>query len=506
MNLESICRRCVDLLANGETQEAIRIAHEIIGQFPESSLGYLINGKAYLANNQLDEAISFLSKAIEIDPSSAINHASLASAYRQAGRVKDTYQEYIKALEIEPSSTSIQISTADFMFEQGLMDEAENMYSVAANHNILGRAGIVKILVYKGMHEEALELLEKHSPDEGRPVSMIHSHALLLNQKKRYEEALGMLQTVDRQTLIPSMASKHLQLIGDCHHGLQEYDAAFAEYLESNKLRNLHYEAKAHESRIGQIIKDFPNKEIFNKLPQADNKSEMPIFIVGMPRSGTSLLEQFISTHPCVFGAGELDDLIDLIERYNDGTTEALNTVADAYLSKLRALVSDEEYVTDKLPHNFLYLGVAAQLFPKSRVIYCRRNPIDTGFSCFRQHFHATHDYATDLGAIGHFQAQLIRLMDHWEKVLPLPILEVEYESVVANPQETITEVLEFCNLSWTDSIMDFYKSKRIVNTASYNQITRPLYSSSVNNAVPYMKHLTELVDALKGGFENKQP
>ena len=188
----------------------------------------------------------------------------------------------------------------------------------------------------------------------------------------------------------------------------------------------------------------------------SDCSSNRIVFIVGMPRSGSSLLEQILSMHPNIYAAGELDHIPALIKEHGTDSKEQLNMIAQAYLERLNLLNEQAQIITDKLPHNYIYLGDLARIFPHARIIYCRRDPIDTGWSCYRQNFHSSLNYATDLWSIGHFQARLQRLMEHWKQVLPLPILEVSCENLVQNLPNVAHQVLEHCGLEWDPSVLNF--------------------------------------------------
>ena len=216
-----------------------------------------------------------------------------------------------------------------------------------------------------------------------------------------------------------------------------------------------------------------------------------------MPRSGTTLTEQILASHPEVYGAGELGDIktisrrlletgtdlskpgTDLSIDYDsciDRTDQAkLTELANSYLETLRGLNSEARYVTDKMPHNFQHLGLISLLFPEARVIHCRRNPLDCGLSIYFQHFIWTHDYANDLAKIGEFYTEYERLMRHWEAVIDIPMLTVHYEDMIEDQEDMTRQLLEFCELEWNDAGLNFHSSKRFVAAGSYDQVRQPL-------------------------------
>jgi hypothetical protein len=230
--------------------------------------------------------------------------------------------------------------------------------------------------------------------------------------------------------------------------------------------------------------------------------------IVGMPRSGTSLIEQILAMHPNIHGAGELDDLPTIaggirhyvkaeggypdLVRHLD--TPLINRLAEARMESLRR-TSDARYVVDKLPHNFLHLGLAAILTPDAKIIHAVRDPVDTCLSCYFQHFGGPNfAFSTQIDALCSFYTEYHRLMKHWESVLPLRMHAVRYEDMVAESERVSKGLLEFLGEDWQDGLLDFHRSERLVQTASYAQVQQPIYSSSVGRSERYRHRLGSLV------------
>jgi hypothetical protein len=232
------------------------------------------------------------------------------------------------------------------------------------------------------------------------------------------------------------------------------------------------------------------------------------VFIVGMPRSGTSLVEQILAAHPAVFGAGELTAIgrISLLrnraglsyggwlERLDGAALEGL---AARYLRELRALAPGAERVTDKMPFNFLHLGLVELLFPRARVVHCVRNPLDTCLSCYCNGFADAYPFTRDLGALGAYYRGYAQLMQHWHATLRLPLHALSYEKLIAAPERVIRELVAFCGLPWDDACLRFHASARKVSTPSYHQVRKPLYASSVGRYKAYAEHLAPLREAL---------
>jgi tetratricopeptide (TPR) repeat protein len=291
------------------------------------------------------------------------------------------------------------------------------------------------------------------------------------------------------------------------HQDMGAYDEAFEHYRSANSLqaRMARYDRAEHEAGLAEVIAAF-SPALFSKGAVLD--TNLPVFIVGMPRSGTTLVEQILSSHPLVHGAGELRDLagaaryLSQYGRYPNAMAEfeprVLTEVAQRYVGKLRALGGETvSRVTDKMPNNFVDLGLAAVLFSGARVIHCRRDPVDTCFSNYIQYFPEGHAYANDIGDVAHFYGIYRRLMDHWEQLLPCSILHVDYESVVDDLEAQARRLVAYVGLDWDPRCVDFHHNKRSVETASNWQVRQPIYQYARQRQRHYHVHLQPLRDAL---------
>jgi hypothetical protein len=223
-----------------------------------------------------------------------------------------------------------------------------------------------------------------------------------------------------------------------------------------------------------------------------------------MMRSGTSLVEQILSSHSRVYGAGELPHIDRAVASVNEACPNItrleaglLNRQAARYLELLGKLDVDAAHVVDKMPQNFMHLGYISLLFPRARIIHCTRNALDTCLSCYLQNFSVAHAYTFDLEALGHFYNGYCRVMEHWQQSLAIEVHEVAYESMVTNPEREIAALLEYCGLEWEAGCLDFHQNRRAVATASYGQVRRPLYRNSVNRWKNYEKYLGSLKEVL---------
>jgi hypothetical protein len=302
--------------------------------------------------------------------------------------------------------------------------------------------------------------------------------------------------------------------LGKIFDGMGEFDKAFAHFELGNTLKRVNFGA-SHYTEEMDALKRFFTPTMLASLPRASNRSELPVFIVGMPRSGTTLVEQILASHPAVFGAGELEDinrLVRMLPSRLGGDTEypqcltnlgqeLLDTMAQTYLDRLHGLANGALRVTDKMPHNFMSLGIIELMFPHARVIHCLRDPLDTCLSIHTHYdFNEHHGYAFDLRSLGEYYRKYLELMDHWRAVLSIPIFDLCYEDLISDQEGKSRALVEFCGLEWDPACLRFYESRRVANTMSHDQVRQPVYTKSIGRWKNYRRYLEPLNTALKGG------
>jgi len=292
----------------------------------------------------------------------------------------------------------------------------------------------------------------------------------------------------------------------DCGH----WDRAFDHYHRGNRLADVAFDPAASLAYVKAMIDTF-TPEMLAARSSFGRESSRPVFIVGMPRSGTTLVEQIVASHPQVTGAGELDDLrvlgfeVPSLSKspqpyprcMADIDRQLATGLADRYLARLHAIDPNARRVTDKMPQNFLYLGLIGMLLPEARVIHCRRHPLDVCLSCYFVNFTQRLSFAYDLNSLGVYYRHYEMLMDHWRRVRPAAMLEVDYEGLVADQEGVSRRLIEFCGLDWHPACLSFHKNRRPVETASSWQVRRPIYSGSVQRWKHYEKYLDPLKEAL---------
>ncbi len=302
-----------------------------------------------------------------------------------------------------------------------------------------------------------------------------------------------------------------------------EIDRAFEHFRQGNAARRALYHRSGGEfssqdyaERVQRLIDTF-TPDYFRQTRGFGLPSEVPVFIIGMPRSGTTLVEQILSTHSQVYGAGELKDIGRIVARLSSqsglgriycewlGGLEAAQSraIAEAHLTRLARLGGTAIRVTDKMPENLFHLGLIATLFPRARLIHCRRDARDVCLSCFMNFFDGLY-FAWDLDDLGNYYRGYERAMAHWATALPLRVHHVDYEELVANPEPVIRQLLEFCDLPWEDQCREFHKNSRPVRTMSRSQVRKPVYTTSVGQWQRYAAHLGPLFQALGQESEDR--
>jgi hypothetical protein len=296
--------------------------------------------------------------------------------------------------------------------------------------------------------------------------------------------------------------------LGKAREDVGRYDAAFTAYTEGNRLQHDRLpcdEARADEM-LARLIAVF-DRDLFAARRDVRGGDKTPIFIVGMPRSGTTLLEQILASHPAVHGAGELPDLNQVImnapartgRRFPDFVPdlqpEDFRRMGEDYAERLWRLAPGARHITDKMPANFFYIGMIRLMLPQAKIIHAMRDPMDSCFSNYARLFNDTMEFAYDLGTLGRYYVRYIKLMQHWHAVLTAgSILDLRYEDLVADPAAQARRMLDYVGLPWDDNCLAFHRNQRHVKTASMAQVRKPIYQTSVARWRHFENHLQPLL------------
>lgn len=439
---------CLRELAEYEAAEvAIKRALKIRPNDPGS---YVTLARVLEGLDEAEKALSAVNKALELDSSNPLHHFEQGRYLMALGDFTAARKSYEKTVELDPNYTEILYFQICQM--RGEFDDVD----------------------------EVLRTLERTSRSSNTPSS----HRAYVNFT-----------------------------IGRIKESQKDYDAAFEHYAKANATWHEKGEFNPEQTRmvVDALIAAY-TPEVFEIHKSSGSSSTVPVFIVGMPRSGTTLTESIVSSHPRAGTTGELKKMGQLAQtlwRARDGELayprdiarilpERLMPFADQYLSRLmRDCPPDTLKMIDKLPMNFFQLGLISVLFRNATIIHCKRDPIDTCLSCFLQNFEDAIDFSNDLRSLGFYYRQYERLMAHWKSVVPLSIIDVQYEDMVANQEDMSRKIIDFVGLDWDDACLNFHEKESTVRTASQWQVRQPVYKSSVERWRRYEKYLDPLHESL---------
>jgi tetratricopeptide (TPR) repeat protein len=512
-----------------------------------------ILGCILLEQSKTPKAIELLSNAILTDETPD-SYIQLGHALRKLGVYEKAIETYLSALNRFPENVDLlfglgltmqasrkQHAAADY-FRKVLVIDAENtkaLTSLATSLTLMGKtddaikycrkaltidkdninaASIMsRIHAYSGNTVDAYKYIKPHLRAGTRDANLALAFANLSKKLARQQEAVSLLEEliVSDNQLSLNLYRTILFTLGRLHDDIGNYDLAFEYYKKANSRADEKHDYVEHTKIIKTLI-DFHKNAYMENRPMSRQNSELPVFIVGMPRSGTSLVEQILSSHSQVYGAGELLDITNMAENLQNIlnsptpypfcmeylTTPILDRLANKHLKKLSGYDPFALRVTDKLPGNYLHLGFIEQLFPSALIIHCKRNPIDTCLSCYFTDFTGSHPYSYNLEDLAHYYNDYDKLMQHWKSLLKLPILDIYYEDLVLNFESTAKRLLASCGLQWESGCMNFYNSRRFVHTASFDQVSQNIYNRSVNRWKNYQQYLRPLIDILHDSNE----
>ncbi|MES1924103.1 sulfotransferase [Salinisphaera sp. T31B1] len=547
---ESLRLRGVLAQQRRQPAAAVRLLRRACEQQPANPIHHHTLAEALRANGDLAGAIASYRRAWALAPGRHATGIDLGDVQAQRGDGEAALASYRAVADAAPDHAQANERIAGLLAERGQPGAARDQlahwaanigadraqaHRVAAAHAAIGDfdtaaaryrdllaeggddatacAGLGSVLQSQGDFAGAREWLER-ALDLRPDIGWVYA-ALVADRDYTISPAreADMQRLADApQTSPRSRISLHFAL-GQLLDRRGETEAAFAHFATANRAhaRAEPFDQAIFDDRMARIMAQY-TAGFFERRPAAGHASARPVFVVGMPRSGTSLVEQIIASHPQAHGAGELDDIrriarelpVALGDRRRfpecaDALADPLaEQLASRYLATLEALDPVVERVTDKMPFNMLWLGLIAQLFPNARVIYCRREPMDNCLSCYFQIFSKGLRFAYDLGHLGHVYRQHERLMAHWQSVLPLPILTVDYETLVAEPETQSRRLIDFIGLDWDDRCLAFHETERAVRTASVWQVRQPVYASSVARWQAYAGQLEPLRRALE--------
>ncbi|MEC9389500.1 MAG: sulfotransferase [Myxococcota bacterium] len=494
-DIDALYNRANALVALGRHEDAIDAFQAVRARRPEWAQAANNEGAAWMALGCAGRAEECFADAIGLDPEFAHAWGNLGAARAAMGRHASPLHTLRQALSLAPNDPSIRTQVGHLLTELGHFDAAirtfERVLSDAPDRGD-AQAGLSLALHRSGDSIGALARIApsiaqpKPHPDEAVAYARICLH---MQSPERAIPVLEQSLAAERDPATRVLLGKQLGQVLDAA-GMA--DRAYTAIAHANRERGLTFDERRHRNRIDRII----STEV-HPFTQGSIMDATPVFIVGIPRSGTTLLEQMLDAHPDVHGAGERAELAMIAEALPAGplTTDTLDRFARLYLERIKPLAPNAQRITDKMPDNVLHLGLAGRLFPAARVIHCVRDPADAGLSCLFQHFKDTLPWATDVRSVAAYIHDHRRLMQHWTEHCPLRMMTVPYESLVADPAEWAVRIQRFLGLTPCDAVAMPHINNRVVRTASHDQVRNPIHTRSVGRSRLYRAHLEPLLE-----------
>ncbi|MFC1589230.1 sulfotransferase [Pseudomonadota bacterium] len=511
-------------------------------------------GNALYLDEKLEEAAEVFKRVIAISPNYADAHNNLGNIYKALNDNDLAVKHYEHAIQLNPRLHQTLLNLAHMFADRiGHPEMAESYFRKALAiepENMEAISGVTNMLRFQGKLDEALAMIKQTQETFKNEPGVIAAEADIYERTGEYDKAYKIVrEMLEKKTTPPMIASVFLRIchkydccdealdegeklvsnpdtrptdvqnthfgLGKLYDKLEKYDNAFNHYKAGNETLDIVFHPDTFKARVENLLTTHNSNNLGNAAKSSIDTSR-PIFIVGMPRSGTSLTEQILSSHPEVEGAGELNDVNDIVaalpqtlnsplpypQCITSLTADSCNDIAQGYLNKLTDLCGINRFITDKMPHNFLNLGLISVLFPQAKIIHCVRDPRDTCLSIYFQSFGWLHPYGTRLDWLGTYFHEYARVMKHWENSIDIPIHTVRYDDMVNDQESTTRKLLEHCGLEWNDACLDFHKSKRVVATASYDQVRQKIYTKSQARWKKYERHIDPLIENLGDALE----
>ncbi len=504
--VQQLLKKAAALHSEGKFQEAANLYQQAIQEQPDYPVPYNLTGVIATQVKRADIAENMFKRALALEPNYQEAHYNYGNLLYEEKRYKEAVEHFRAVPKNNPIYAGALNNMANALREDGDIEGAIAIYEKIIEHQpdfteVWENLG--KALTMIGRIEDAKKASEQAvvaNPllvDSHLKLSRIHDYN---KDDTHLKQMTGLLkgELTDHARAVLNFA------LGNAYNKLKRYDDAFLHFSEGNRLHRASCNYTIEKDRaffvgMQNAFGTFPPNYPWDEGCADDT----PIFILGMPRSGTSLIEQILASHPKVYGAGEIALMLQIVTEQmsaDEGmvTAEKKKQLGAEYVRRLRELApAGISHITPKMPDNFKLIGYIALLLPKARIIHCVRDPIDTCLSQFFQFFSEAHPYAYNLSEVGQYYKLYSELMAFWKQLLPNRIYDVHYDDVVGNFEPTVRNLLEHCGLEWDERCLDFHKTERVVRTASDVQVRQPIYRTSLNMKERYGAHLAPLYEAL---------
>ncbi|HEX4144965.1 MAG TPA: sulfotransferase [Pirellulales bacterium] len=536
----------------GRLAEAADVLRQILALRPDIAEMHNYLGRVLLGQRKLDEAAAEFEQATALKPSLFDAHGNLGNILRQQGKLDQAAARFRQVIALRPDLAASYNNLGNVLLNQGKADQAVVQFEqalalqpdFAEAYNNLGAALRMqgRLAEATARFEQALALMPDNAEAHNNLGNILWEQGKFAEAAARYDRALALkpdyaeahYDRSDLKTFRPgdsdlaaleALAAEPDRLppqkmlfihfaLGKALEDVGDYPRAFQHFLQGNALRRreITYNEANFQRHFQRVAEAF-DASLLDRFRDAGDPSSTPIFVLGMPRSGSTLVEQILASHPQIQAAGELWNLDRVVRAVTDMAgqpapfptwlrginAEGMRRLGQAYLASLPALAAGKTRIIDKAPSNFLYVGLIRLILPNAHVIHTVRDPVDTCISCFSRLFNQGQLFSYDLGELGRYFRWYHEVMAHWRAILPAgAMLDVAYEDVIDNLEEQARRLIDFCGLSWDDRCLNFHKTRRPIATASNVQVRQPLYRSSVARWRRYEAWLQPLLAELE--------
>lgn len=542
-------QRALQLHQAGRRQEAEALYRQVLGQQPNHAAALHFLGLLLHQTGRSEEGLELIEQSVTLQPRNADFLNNMGTVMRDLGRIAAAVDFFRGAVDIKPDQLAARDNLGSSLKQLGQFDAAEEIFRGTIGRNpfhVRARIGLAETLQEAGRLDEAIKLFRESLSIRPKDAELLYGLGVAMMEKGKLDEAADLarqavavvpgmakawllLTQVKRQTErdkeLAGMEAEHakapqgslarMQLsfgLGKVNDDLKDYGRAFDYFAEGNAIRRqgIDYDPVRTRGEF-EAMKAAFDKTFFEKHRTSDISDDTPIFVVGMPRSGTTLVEQIIASHPQVYGAGELNILKTAVGKQfpmsmpggfpagiADMPDKAFAEAGQAYLDMLHSRYPGYRHVTDKMPGNFMLVGFLHMMLPKAKIVHCARDAAATCLSIFKVHFRGdSHRYGYDLGELADFHNLYTDIMAHWHKVLPGVVHDVRYEDFVADQEGQTRALMAHLGLPWDDKVLSFHETDRPVRTASAAQVRQPMYQGSVDLWKRYGDRLKPLLDKL---------
>lgn len=498
----------------GEKIDVINIRAQLVADYPDNAAYVDDLGQAYMENDMLVDAANCFNKAISMNPD--LYHPYFGHGYIEIsnGNYSRAIEYLRKALELKPGEISIYINLTTALISDNRSEEAREYANILIRKdpkNPLCYLTMGRIMSEMGQFDEAVKQYEK-------AISLDKTYGFAyseLSGAKKFsaedDKFIKQTEGILKSSMSPESRAAINFSLGKMHNDCKNYDRAFEYYKQANIISKPAVPRLTIEEAYKKTHKIF-TKNFLEKYRYLGSDSQKPVFVIGMPRSGTTLIERVIAKHPEGGGAGELCTMADIsnsissikeLGSYNKKLEQSIvdnrfKDYIDHYLQELSRGQGDASRIVDKMPSNIFLLGLIQLMFPNSYIINAMRSPLDTCLSCYFQTFAAL-DWSYDIDSIVDEYRCYRHAIEYWKKILPPGrMIDVRYEDMIADPEGQSRRIIESLDLEWDPACLDFHNAKSVVNTASFWQVRQPIYKSSSKRWIKYAKHIEPLAQGLK--------